>query len=176
MCYSYDHCILWFPMMTFVFPGIFHCLYRSQLGNEFCMISWCLHCSVYIVNGLIKWLSFPFRSRLWFFFLQFLWIPEIGRFYSCFEQCFYLTYPYVMQLSNMILKSVKFNFNFSDWLYTSFAELTFTTDPIEIGQLFLKIWAFWRIAKNNRKQRNCLLIFVNPNSFSLIASHILEMK
>ena len=34
----------------------------------------------------------------------------------------------------------RFNFHFSDWLYTSsFAKLLFTTDPIEIGQLVLKM-------------------------------------
>ena len=39
----------------------------------------------------------------------------------------------------MSLKSLKFNFHFSDSLYTSFSKLNSTTNPIKIGQLVLKI-------------------------------------
>ena len=52
--------------------------------------------------------------------------------------------------SKMILKSVKFNFGFSYWLFTSFAKLPFTTEPIEIGQLHgkyatLDIYGMWHL-------------------------------
>ena len=43
----------------------------------------------------------------------------------------------------MSLKSFKFYFHFSTWLYTSFAKLHSTTDPIEIiDQLIPKVQAF----------------------------------
>ena len=50
-------------------------------------------------------------------------------------------YDAIKQEKKMSLKSVKFNPHFSDWFFTSFAKLPFTTDPIEIGQLVPKIWA-----------------------------------
>ena len=58
-----------------------------------------------------------------------------------------------MQPSKMGQKSVKSNFNFCDWLYTLCTKLPFTTSPIEIGQLVLKIGA----VEDCKKQRNHLL-------------------
>ena len=51
------------------------------------------------------------------------------------------------------MKSVELNFDFSDGLYTSFANPSFTANLIEIiGQLVTNIWAVQRLQKQNKKQ------------------------
>ena len=51
-----------------------------------------------------------------------------------------------MWSSKMSLQSDKFNFQFSDWLYTLQSDF-FTTDPIEIVQSVPKIRAADRLQK-----------------------------
>ena len=70
--------------------------------------------------------------------------------YQYIEQdtCIVSSSSYVMQSHKMSVKSVKFYFNFSDWLYTLFAKLPSTRDPIEIGQLVPQI----RAAEDLQKQ------------------------
>ena len=79
----------------------------------------------------------------------------------------------------MSLKSDKFNFHFSDQLYTSFTNLPFTTDPIEIGQLVPKIRAVKGLKKQWETKELYTLFgyilkskFASSNSFYLITSQI----
>ena len=68
--------------------------------------------------------------------------------FSFFFNSLWLFYRlYVMQSSKMSLKSIKLNFPFSDWLCNLFAKLPFTTDPIEIGQLVIKVRAIEGLQK-----------------------------
>ena len=73
----------------------------------------------------------------------------------------------------MSQQSVKFNFHFSDWLYTSFAKLPFTTDPI--GQLGSKIQAVEGLQKQQETKKLSALfgyilksVFASSDSFCLI--------
>ena len=88
-------------------------------------------------------------------------------------------YMYVMWSSKMSLKLVKFDYNFSDWLYISYAELPLTTDSIEIDQLVPKIQAFEGLQKQEETKIlsalfGCILksVFASCGSFCLITSHI----
>ena len=81
-----------------------------------------------------------------------------------------------MRLSKMSLKLVKINLCFSDWLYTSFAELPFATDPIEIDQLVSKIQAVEGLQKETKKLSALFRlylksVFASFDSFCLTTSH-----
>ena len=86
-----------------------------------------------------------------------------------------------MWSSEMSLKSVKFNFYFTDWLYTSFAKLPFTTDPIDIGQSVSKIQAIEGLQKQKETKKLSALFWlylkISFCKFQLISlDHITFMK
>ena len=75
-----------------------------------------------------------------------------------------------MRSSKMSLKSVKFNFHFSNWLYTLFQKLPFTTYPSWIGQLPMLL--FPNALCCSLYERNCVCAvtkiftkFLNANNF-----------
>ena len=67
-------------------------------------------------------------------------------------------YTFVVWSSEISLRSGKFNFNFSIWVYViiSKARLHFVENSIKIGQLAPAIWVIKDPQKNDRKQKSII--------------------
>ena len=83
---------------------------------------------------------------------------------------------YVMPSSKMRLKSVKFNFHFSDLLYTSFAKLLFYKRSHWNWLTTSKKWAVaWRVAKTIRNKEiiGFILLYLK-NQYLQVPTHFLD--
>ena len=83
--------------------------------------------------------------------------PQHGR--PCQERIYSmcLIWDVIEQISG---KSIKFNFHFSDWLYTPFTKLPFTTNTIDIGKSVPKIQAVEGLQKQKETKKLSALFWL----------------